>query len=103
MSTEILAGHPVEVTAEGYLTNADQWTPEVAEQIAANEGITLTEEHYKVIDYLRDAHKNGVNLTIRGVGKSGVVTIKDLYRLFPGAPLKKASKISGIPKPVSCI
>jgi tRNA 2-thiouridine synthesizing protein E len=40
---------------------------------------------------------------MRKVGTSGVTDIKEFYALFPGGPLKKATKIAGIPKPVSCV
>jgi TusE/DsrC/DsvC family sulfur relay protein len=63
----------------------------------------LTDAHMKVIRYLREQQAKGAALTIRGMGKSGVVTTKELYDLFPGGPLKKSSKIAGIPKPVGCI
>lgn len=88
---------------EGFLEDFNQWNKDVAEQLANEESIQLTEHHWKVIDYIQTQHKNDVPLTIRKVGKSGVVDIKQFYGLFPGGPLKKASKISGIPKPVSCI
>ena len=103
MTTITFGGLAVAVNDEGYLTDREQWNEEVAAQIAETEGITLTNEHFDVLHYLRDRHAQGENITIRSVGKSGVTTIKDFYRLFPGAPLKKASKIAGIPKPVSCI
>lgn len=99
-----IAGITVEVNDEGYLTNMSQWTPAMADAIAAEEGIgALTDAHRKVLDYLRKLQTDGATITIRGVGKSGVVTTKELYDLFPGGPLKKASKIAGIPKPVGCI
>ena len=72
--------------------------------IAAEEGIgALTDGHMKVVRYLREQQAKGAALTIRSMGKSGVVTTKELYDLFPGGPLKKSSKIAGIPKPVGCI
>ena len=75
-----------------------------AAAIAAEEGIgALTDGHMKVIRYLREQQTKGAALTIRSMGKSGVVTTKELYDLFPGGPLKKSSKIAGIPKPVGCI
>ena len=52
---------------------------------------------------LVEQYRNEVPLSIRKVGKSGVVDIKQFYALFPGGPLKKASRIAGIPKPASCI
>ena len=99
-----IAGHTVDVNEEGYLTNMSQWNEAIATAIAAEEGIgTLTAAHLKVIQYLRQQQAAGAALTIRSMGKSGVVTTKELYDLFPGGPLKKSSKIAGIPKPVGCI
>lgn len=99
-----IAGTTVDVNEEGYLTNMSQWNETIAAAIAAEEGIgSLTEAHKKVIKYLREQQAAGVALTIRSMGKSGVVSTKELYDLFPGGPLKKSCKIAGIPKPVGCI
>ena len=99
-----IAGTEVDVNEEGYLTNASQWNEAIAAAIAAEEGVgPLTDAHMKVVNYLREQQAKGAALTIRGMGKSGVVTTKELYDLFPGGPLKKSSKIAGIPKPVGCI
>jgi tRNA 2-thiouridine synthesizing protein E len=98
-----LAGVAVELNDEGYLTDSSQWTEEVAREIASEEGIELTDKHMEVINYLREKHIAGEQLTIRKVGKSGIVDIKGLYQLFPGGPLKKSSRIAGIPKPASCV
>lgn len=99
-----IAGETIDVNEEGYLNDPDQWTPDVAREIAQVEGIELTDKHWDVLEYLREQHAEGTKLTIRRVGKSGVVdSVKDFYDLFPDGPLKKASKIAGIPKPASCI
>ena len=99
-----IAGTEVDVNEEGYLTDMSQWNQGIAEAIANEEGIgALTEAHLKVISYLREQQAKGAPLTIRSMGKSGIVTTKELYDLFPGGPLKKSSKIAGIPKPVGCI
>lgn len=91
------------VNAEGYLLDATLWTPEWAQEVAQTYGITLTDKHFAVLDWLRKKQAEGVALTIRKVGASGLVDIKQFYELFPGGPLKVSSKIAGIPKPVSCI
>jgi len=90
---------------DGFMTNKDEWTREIAVEIAAEEGLTeLTETHWKVVEYLQEVYsKTGALPTIRAIKKSGVVTIKEFYALFPGAPLKLASKISGLTKPASCV
>ena len=96
-------GITVAVNDEGYLTDFTQWTKEIATGIAKEEGIEMTDEHWKVIDYLQDQYRKGIPLTIRNIGKSGLVDIKTFYKLFPNGPLKISSRISGIPKPVGCI
>ena len=88
---------------DGYMTDLTQWNKDVATDIAQEEEITMTDRHWEVIDFLQDQCKKEIPLTIRKVGKSGVVSIKEFYQLFPNGPLKKASRIAGIPKPVSCI
>jgi TusE/DsrC/DsvC family sulfur relay protein len=98
-----LAGIAVEFNEEGYMTDPSQWNEEIARSIASEEGIELTDKHFEVLNYLRDKHAAGEPLTIRKVGNSGIVDIKGLYQLFPGGPLKKSSRIAGIPKPASCV
>lgn len=100
---KLLANRNVMVNDEGYLTDFNQWDKTVGEEIAKEEGIDMTDHHWKVVDYLQEQHKNEVPLTIRRIGKSGVVDIKGFYNLFPKGPLKTSSRIAGIPKPVSCI
>lgn len=91
------------VNAEGYLVDYKTWTREWAMDVAKAYGITLTEKHWAVLEWLRKKQAEGVALTIRKVGTSGITDIKEFYQLFPGGPLKVSSKIAGIPKPVSCI
>ncbi len=98
-----IAGKTVAVNEGGYLTDQSQWTKEVAEAIAGEEGIDLTQRHWEVIAYLQEQNKQGVALSIRKSGKSGVIDIKEFYQLFPNGPLKISTKIAGIPKPASCI
>ncbi len=103
MATKTFAGVDVHVNDEGYMEDASQWTKEIGADIAKEEGIELTDKHYELIEWIRNKVDSGETLTIRGIGKSGVVNAKEFYQLFPGAPLKKATKISGVPKPTSCI
>lgn len=103
MAEKVYAGKTVELTDEGYLVNREDWTKEIAAEIAKEQGIELTEKHYEVLEYLRKESVAGAQLSIRKVGKSGIVDIKGLYDLFPGGPLKYSSKFAGIPKPASCV
>ena len=98
-----LAGVDVSLDGEGYLTDLSQWTREIGEEIAGEEGIGMTDQHWKVIDYIQQRFRNNEPISIRSLGKHGPVSIKELYTLFPDGPLKKASRIAGIPKPASCV
>jgi dissimilatory sulfite reductase related protein len=99
-----IAGHTVEVNEEGYFTDPAEWTKDQAAEIAKGLGIgQLNDKHWAVIDYLRSEHEAGEAMSIRRVGNSGVVDLKTFYALFPGGPLKNASKIAGLSKPTSCI
>lgn len=98
-----IAGKMIKVNDEGYLTDFSQWTREVGEAIAAENNIVMSPRHWEVITYLQNEHKNNVALSIRKIGKSDVLDIKEFYQLFPQGPLKTSTKIAGIPKPASCI
>ncbi len=100
---KIIAGKTISVNEEGYLTNFSEWDKTVGEELAKEASIDLTPPHWSLLSYLQDEYKKEAPLTIRKIGKSGVVDIKGFYQLFPNAPLKTASKIAGIPKPASCI
>jgi len=103
MAEKVYAGKTVSVTDDGYLTDPNQWTKEIAVEIAKEEGIELTDKHFAVVEYIREKTLKGDALTIRTIGKSDVIDTKGFYELFPGAPLKKASRIAGIAKPTSCV
>lgn len=103
MATKELAGKQIDVTEEGYLVNTSDWTKEVAEAMAEEENIEISEKHFEVLEYIRNKNAKGEGLTIRALGKSGITDIKGLYKLFPGGPLKLSSKLAGISKPASCV
>jgi len=103
MPVKTIAGVEVKVSADGYLEDMTQWNEEIAKEIATEIGIELTPKHFELINYLREKTIAKEALTIRSVGKSGIVDVKGLYVLFPKGPLKFSSKIAGIPKPTSCI
>ena len=103
MAQKTYAGVAVEVNDEGYFTDPSQWTPEIAKEIAKDEGVELTDKHFEMLEYLRNKFNSGDALSIRGINKSGIVDVKTFYGMFPGAPLKKSTKIAGIPKPSSCV
>jgi tRNA 2-thiouridine synthesizing protein E len=100
---KMIAGKTIAVNEEGYLINFSQWDRTIGEELAKEASINLTPSHWNLINYIQDEYKKEIPLTIRRIGKSGVVDIKGFYQLFPMAPLKTATKIAGVPKPASCI
>jgi TusE/DsrC/DsvC family sulfur relay protein len=100
-----LADSPVDVDAEGFLTDPAQWNEQIAETIAAQNGIPeLTDRHWLVVRFMRDRYlQTGTAPSIRSLGKESGIPIKELYQLFPKGPAKLAAKIGGIPKPKGCI
>ena len=105
MTMTLIAEAPVDVDAEGFLTDAAQWNEQIAEAIAAQNGIAeLTDRHWLVVRFMRDRYlATGSAPSIRSLGKESGVPIKELYQLFPKGPAKLAAKIGGIPKPKGCI
>jgi tRNA 2-thiouridine synthesizing protein E len=100
-------GRTLEATESGFLANHDDWDKDVAEAIAAAEGLTLTQDHWDVIEYLRDAYinHNGEQPNNRAILKAmqdkwaaRKVDNKTLFDLFPGNPSKQAGKIAGLPE-----
>jgi TusE/DsrC/DsvC family sulfur relay protein len=105
MTTATIAGTTVDVDAEGFLTDPAQWTEQIGAEIARENGIAeLSDRHWQVVRFMREAYlRDGQAPSIRSLGKTSGVAIKELYRLFPKGPAKLAAKIGGIPKPHGCI
>jgi len=105
MTTIEVGGVAVERDPEGFLVHPEQWTPEIAEELAHESGIPeLTPRHMQVVEFMRERYlTTGTAPSIRTLGKESGVPIKELYQLFPKGPAKLAAKIGGIPKPRGCI
>src|SRR3569833_2157932 len=105
MTSATYADRIVAVTDDGCFEDPSQWTEVMAPQLAENLGIDeLAAQHWKVINFMRAEYAaNGTSPTVRALGKTSGVSIKELYRLFPKGPAKTAAKIAGIPKPHGCI
>jgi tRNA 2-thiouridine synthesizing protein E len=99
-------GKTIEATATGFLVNTEDWDKAVAEHIAQAEGLTLTQDHWDVIEYLRDAYlnHNGEQPNNRHIMKAmeekwgRKIDNKALFDLFPGNPSKQAGRIAGLPE-----
>ncbi|SHE98382.1 tRNA 2-thiouridine synthesizing protein E [Desulforamulus putei DSM 12395] len=98
-------GQQIEVDEDGFLLNPDTWSEDVARYFAKEEGIDeLTEDHWKVIKYLRDYFfQFGIAPMVRKLCKDTGFSLKGIYELFPTGPAKGACKLAGLPKPTGCV
>ena len=105
MTATTIAGHPVEVNDEGFFVDPEQWAEDMVPELARAESIDpVTDRHWQVIRFMRKEYEaKGTGPTVRVLGKTSGVSVKELYELFPKGPAKVAAKIAGIPKPRGCI
>ncbi|GIV66957.1 MAG: TusE/DsrC/DsvC family sulfur relay protein [Chloroflexota bacterium] len=105
MVAKTIAGKTVEVNEEGFMTNPNEWTEEIAVEIAKEEGIPeLTAEHWKIINFCRQsAGTSGKAPTLRQITVGTGVSTKELFTLFPKGPAKKVARIAGLGKPEGCV
>ena len=105
MITKTIVGITLQVNEEGFMTNPNEWTREIAVELAREEGIPeLTPAHWKIIDFCRQsAVSSGKAPTLRQITTGSGVSTKDLFTLFPKGPAKKVAKISGLGKPEGCV
>jgi tRNA 2-thiouridine synthesizing protein E len=104
MPTTLIAGRPIEVNAEGFLTEYDQWDEALGTELAKLIGLELTDAHWAVIRFLRDDYLGRKETaTLRRAATVGGFETKELFELFPGKPAKKMAYVAGLPKPTGCV
>ncbi len=98
-------GRTYDVDEDGFLTDPGVWNDSVALDFCPAEGVAgLTEEHWKVIRYIRDYYLQfGIAPMVRKLCKETGCDLKKIYELFPSGPAKGACKIAGLPKPTGCV
>ncbi len=104
-------GKSYEVDEEGYLVNLAEWNEDVAVYLAQTENVTLTEQHWEVLNFLRDYYNEfqiapAVRVLTKAIGKklgAEKGNSQYLYELFPYGPAKQACKIAGLAKPTGCV
>lgn len=102
MAMNVLTNVPL--NEEGFLTDPSLWNEEIAKALAEQEGIELTEKHWEVIRWCREAAvKTGASPTLRQITNGTGLSTKELFNLFPKGPAKKVAKIAGLGKPEGCI
>jgi len=98
-------GKTIETDDNGNLVNPHEWSKDVAIALAAADDVVLTQEHWDVLEYLRDEYtnNNGNQPMERQINKDmskrwgKKISSKDLYNLFPLAPSKQGNRIAGLP------
>ncbi|TGE31608.1 TusE/DsrC/DsvC family sulfur relay protein [Desulfosporosinus sp. Sb-LF] len=105
MSQLVVGSLVVELDEDGFLEDHSVWTEDVARALANTEEVEeLTEEHWKLINYLREYYDQfGVAPMVRKMVKDSGFDQKKIYELFPAGPGKGACKIAGLPKPTGCV
>lgn len=105
MSFITVEGNQIEIDEDGFIVDPALWNKDLVGFFCKEEGVEeLTEDHWKVINYLRDYYqKFGVAPMIRKLCKETGFPLKEIYELFPSGPAKGACKIAGLPKPTGCV
>lgn len=95
----------IEVDEDGFMAEPEQWNKDVAAALGTTEGVDdLTEDHWKLVHYLRDYYKQfGIAPMIRKLCKETGFPLKKIYELFPSGPAKGACKVAGLAKPTGCV
>jgi len=103
--------HQIALDPEGYLVDMGEWSREVAERLAEEEDIVLTEAHWEIIRVLRDFYARfeqapAMRPLVKAVGQAlGPEKGRSVYlmSLFPGSPAKLGARLAGLPKPANCL
>lgn len=104
MTQKEIAGKTVGFDDEGFMVDPEQWDEQVAAELATEMGIALTDRHFIVLNFMRQQFSdNGVAPSLRRIKNDSGVNTKELYKLFPKGPAKKAARIAGLGKPQGCI
>ena len=103
-------GRQFAVDKEGFLINQYEWSQELALELAQLEGVTLSEEHWELMHYLREYHEDydiapPMRMMVRLMTKAfgDKVNSRYLQALFPQGPAKQGSRFAGLPKPKNCL
>lgn len=104
-------GKNYETDEEGYLVNLADWNEDVGGYLAQTENVTMTDQHWEVVNFLRDYYNEfqiapAVRVLTKAIGKKlgpEKGNSQYLYELFPYGPAKQACKIAGLPKPTGCV
>ena len=103
-------GKIIKLSEAGWLEDLSEWSVEVANGIAKNENVALTDEHWDIINEAREYfEENGSVAEPRVFSKimkqkygAERSSQQYIYQLFPYGLIKSANKIAGLPRPKGC-
>ena len=106
-----VGGKTLALDEDGFLADMSDWNKEVALALAATEAVDMTDEHWEIVNFLRDYYAEYkiapmIRILTKAIGKKlgkEKGNTKYLYELYPGGPAKQACKIAGLPKPTGCV
>jgi len=94
----------VALDGEGFLVNRDDWSEDLAVELAHNDDFEMNDQ---VMGFIREARamydNDGVVPPIRIFAKKQGVSTKQLYDIFKKGPMKLICKWGGLPKPTGCV
>lgn len=104
-------GKTLETDSEGFLQDMSEWSPELAEYMAARDDLELGEDHWVVINYIREYYEDyriapAVRILVKAMGRKlgrDKGSSRYVYQLFPDGPAKQACRYAGLPKPTGCV
>ena len=104
-------GSSLTLDQHGHLDDPELWSIAVAECFSAEDSVSLTAEHWLVLDILRDYYRDfdieppmrALVKEMKARGHEKIANSLDLYRLFPEGPVRQGSRYAGLPLPLSCI
>ena len=96
----------MERDADGFLLNTSDWSLEIMQEMAKNDGFQITDQIMTYILKAREMyHETGTVPAVRVFAKEfGMARkAKELYDVFESGPMKKIAKYGGLPKPTGCV
>ena len=105
-------GHKIETDEDGFLLSLNDWSMDVAAQIAKKEDVAMSDRHWEIVNFLRNYYSEfqiapAIKILVKEIAKKNNIEKKEasdlLYELFPSGPAKQACKIAGLPKPTGCV
>lgn len=99
-----IAGREILFDNEGFFWQPNDWSEEVAEILAREQGLeTLSENHWRVIRFLRNYYLNQGRAPLSRELKAGLgLSLMELESMFPGGIRQGARLLAGLPNPKNC-